>query len=129
MLGVMRVVFLLLIVPLACAEEVSVDQLFNIAVQKQQNGQYSEAIRDYREILQRRPEMIEAKVNLGATLVDSGQYDEAIALYKAALPSVPDKKPVLMNIARAYYKKGDLGRAREQLEEVHQIYPEDQEVT
>src|SRR6266496_5232853 len=125
----MRTILLLLLVPLACAEEVSVDQLFNTAVREQQKGQYSDAIRDYREIIQRRPDMVEAKVNLGATLADSGQYEDAIAIYKAALPSVSLKKPVLMNIARAYYMKGDLERARQQLAEVHQLYPEDQEVT
>jgi tetratricopeptide (TPR) repeat protein len=34
-----------------------------------------------------------------------------------------------MNIARAYYEKGDLGKAREQLAQVHQMYPDDQDVT
>lgn len=120
---------LLLSFPLVHAQEPSADQLFTNAVHEQQSGDTAAAIRDYRELLRLHPDMVEAQVNLGAVLVDSGQYDEAIALYKAALPSVSNKKAVLMNIARAYYEKRDLTRAREQLVQVHQMYPEDQDVT
>jgi tetratricopeptide (TPR) repeat protein len=120
---------LLVPMPVAYAQELSVDQLFTNAVHEQQSGDAAAAIRDYRELLRLHPDMVEAQVNLGAVLVDSGQYDEAIALYKAALPSVSNKKAVLMNIARAYYEKRDLTKAREQLVQVHQIYPEDQDVT
>src|SRR6185312_10161728 len=75
---------LLVPMPVAYAQELSVDQLFTNAVHEQQSGDAAAAIRDYRELLRLHPDMVEAQVNLGAVLVDSGQYDEAIALYKAA---------------------------------------------
>jgi len=117
------------VIRVGSGQETSVEQLFRAAVQEQQRGDLADAIREYRGVLEREPKMVEARVNLGAALADSGQYDEAIKEYVVALPLALSKKPVLMNIARAYYKKGDLQKAREHLQEVHQMYPADQEVS
>jgi tetratricopeptide (TPR) repeat protein len=52
-----------------------------------------------------------------------GQFDEAIAMYRSALPSLSEKSPVLMNLALAYYKKGDFANANEQLQGLHAAQP------
>jgi len=105
------------------AQEASVDQLLKHAIEAQQHGDFSGAIRDYRRVLELRPNEVEAKVNLGAALAHVGQFDEAIALDRSALPSLKDKGPVLLNLALAYYKKGDFEHAREQFEILRDAQP------
>ena len=92
------------------------DQLLKTAIEEQQHGDYPGAIRDYRKVIELLPDMVEAKVNLGAALAHQGQFDEAIAMYQAALPSLSFKNPVLLNLGLAYYKKGDFASAQDQFE-------------
>jgi len=106
-------------------QESSPDELLKSAIDAQQRGDFQTAIRDYHRVLELRPNMVEAQVNLGAALARVGQFDEAIAMYKAALPALAQKTPVIMNIALAYYKKGDFENARQQLESLHQAQPGD----
>jgi Flp pilus assembly protein TadD len=105
------------------AQEASPDQLLKQAMEEQQRGDFSAAIRDYRKVLELRPNEVQAKVNLGAALARVGQFDEAITIYRSALPSVKDKNPVLLNLALAYYKKGDFENARQQFEILHDAQP------
>lgn len=121
----MRVAFLFLVLfPVALvAQEANPDQLLKQAMDEQQHGDFSAAIRDYRKVLELRPNEVQAKVNLGAALVRIGQFDEAIAMYRTALTSLKDKNPVLLNLALAYYKKGDFEHAREQFEILHDAQP------
>ena len=87
------------------AQRLNPDQLLNSAIDAQQRGDYQTAIREYRKLLELRPNMVEAKVNLGAALVHVGDFDSAIAMYRSALPSIPQKSAVLLNLALAYYKR------------------------
>ena len=117
--------FLALLPAVTTAQEANPDQLLSHAIDEQQHGDFPAAIRDYRKVIELRPNEVQAKVNLGAALVHVGQFDEAIAMYRSALTSVKDKNPVLLNLALAYYKKGDFEHAREQLEILHDAQPND----
>ncbi len=118
--------FLIALVPsLVAAQEANPDLLLERAIEAQQHGNFSEAIRDYREVLKLRPGDVEAKVNLGAALAHVGQFDEAIALYRSALPLLKDKTMVQLNLALAYYKKGDFEHAREEFADLHNANPSD----
>jgi len=114
-----------LLAGLAVAQAPNPDQLLKRAIDAQQHGDFEAAIRQYRKVLELRPDAVEAKVNLGAALAHVGRFDEAIAMYKSALPSVPQKNAVRMNLALAYYKKGDFANAREQFETLHKAEPEE----
>src|SRR5437660_899977 len=109
----------------AAQQQPDPDQLLKSAIDAQQRGDFPAAVRDYRKVLELRPDTIEARVNLGAALAHVGRFDEAIKMYRSALPSLTDKNPVLMNLALAYYKKGDFQSAREQFEAVHKSEPRD----
>jgi tetratricopeptide (TPR) repeat protein len=114
----------------APAQEPNPDQLLSRAIDAQQHGDYESAIRDYRKLLELRPNTIEAKVNLGAALAHVGDFDGAIAMYRAALPQISEKNNfqkngVLLNLALAYYKKGDFENAVEQFETLHKANPAD----
>jgi tetratricopeptide (TPR) repeat protein len=110
---------------LASAQQPDPDQLLKSAIDAQQHGDYPTAIREYRKLLELRPNLVEAKVNLGAALVHVGDFDGAIAMYRSALPSVGQKNAVLLNLALAYYKKGDYAHAAEQFETLHTAQPND----
>ncbi len=125
----MRVVGVLLCLAItAAAQQPAADDPLNAAINEQQQGDYEAAIRDYRKVLQAHPDMVEAKVNLGAALAHVGQFDEAIVMYRSALPALSFKNPIILNIGLAYYKKGDFANAREQFEAVHKLQPKDARV-
>ena len=117
------IVILVLSLAVSPVQQQDPDRLLNDAIQAQQRGDYQLAISEYRQLLQLRPENVEAKVNLGAALAHLGQFDEAIAVYQSALPALKDKNPVRLNLGLAYYKKGDLANAREQFAALHQAEP------
>ncbi len=106
-------------------QEATPDQVLNRAINEQQHGDFSSAIRDYRKVIELRPNELQAKVNLGAALVHVGQFDEAIAIYRSALTLTKDKNPVLLNLALAFYKKGDFEHAREQFAILHDAEPDE----
>jgi tetratricopeptide (TPR) repeat protein len=107
------------------AQQANPDQLLTAAIDAQQHGDFPTAIRDYRKVLELRPNMVEARVNLGAALVHVGDFDGAITMYKSALPLMPQKNAVLRNLALAYYKKGDFKNAAEHFDTLHQALPND----
>jgi tetratricopeptide (TPR) repeat protein len=130
MRAVLALIFLTLFPAAARAQEPNPDQLLSRAIEAQQHGDYQSAIRDYRKLLELRPNTIEAKVNLGAALAHVGDFDGAIAMYRSALPQISEqnnfqKHGVLLNLALAYYKKGDFENAAEQFETLHKASPAD----
>ena len=126
----MRLVVLLFI---CCAvtfgQQADPSQLMSAAVAAQERGDFQTAIHDYQEVIRLQPDAVESKVNLGAALAHVGRYDEAISMYQSALPALRFKNPVLLNLALAYYKKGDFANARTQFAEVHQAQPQNLRVT
>jgi tetratricopeptide (TPR) repeat protein len=122
------VLFTILVPALIAAQETNPDELLKHAIDEQQHGDFSAAIRDYRKVLELRPNELEAKINLGAALSHVGQFDDAIAIYRSALISAKDKNPILLNLALAFYKKGDFEHAREQLEILHDEQPNNLQV-
>jgi len=135
MRAVLTLILLTLLAAQSPAQEPNPDQLLGRAIDAQQRGDYQSAIRDYRKLLELRPNTVEAKVNLGAALAHVGDFDAAIAMYRSALPqlseksnspsNVSQKNAVLLNLALAYYKKGDFESAAEQFDTLHQANPRD----
>jgi len=135
MRAVLTLILLTLLAAQSPAQEPNPDQLLSRAIDAQQRGDYQSAIRDYRKLLKLRPNTVEAKVNLGAALAHVGDFDAAIAMYRSALPqlseksnspsNVSQKNAVLLNLALAYYKKGDFESAAEQFDTLHQANPRD----
>src|SRR5580704_15073407 len=115
--------FLALFPAVIAAQDGNPDQLLKQAIEEQQRGDFSAAIRDYRKVLELRPDEVQAKANLGAALVHVGQFDEAIAIDRSALIASKDKNPILLNLALAYYKKGDFENARQQFEMLRDAQP------
>jgi Flp pilus assembly protein TadD len=119
------VLFLAFLPSILAAQDSDPDLLFKRAIDAQQHGDFSSAISDYRKVIELRPEDAQARVNLGAALAHENKFDEAIEMYRSAFPLLKNKNMVLMNLALAYYKKGDFEHAREQFAVLHDAQPED----
>jgi tetratricopeptide (TPR) repeat protein len=95
------------------AQEVDITTQFNRAVALQQQGKLDEAAAEYRALLQRKPDYVEAQANFGVVLARLGKYDEAIQAYEAAYKLAPQLTPILLNLGIAYYRAGRFAQAAE----------------
>src|SRR5947209_12632066 len=109
----------------AGAQTTPPEQLFRDAVSAQQRGDDATAIRKYQELLKIRPDVVEARANLGAALSRQGRFDEAIEQYRAALAKDGGNAPLRMNLALAHYKKGAYQDAAREMETVRRSAPAD----
>ena len=73
----------------------------------QEHGDLNTAIADFRSALALKPNLIEARANLGAALAAAGQLDAAIAEDSQVLELSPQNDAVRMNLAMAYYRTGN----------------------
>jgi tetratricopeptide (TPR) repeat protein len=129
MLKTMRVVACALLISYcALAQKANVDQLFRSAVEAQQRGDLTAAVSEYQQLLQVRPDALDARVNLAVALVRLGRFDEAIGEYRLALTIQPNNTAVRRNLALAYYKKGDFAGALREFDSLHQAAPDDARV-
>jgi tetratricopeptide (TPR) repeat protein len=123
----MRIVALLIAAGAACAQSSGPEQLFRDAVAAQQHGDDALAVRKYQELLKRYPDAVEVRANLGAALAKLERYDEAIEQYRAVLAK-KDNAGLRLNLALAYYKKGALREAVQQLSTLQDAQPGDTRV-
>lgn len=110
----MRFAVFFLLASAAAAQSPNAEQLFRDAVAAQNRGDQATAISKYRQLLKIRPDVVEARANLGAALAGQGRFDEAIEQYRSALAK-RDNPGLRLNMALAYYKKGALPEAIAQL--------------
>jgi tetratricopeptide (TPR) repeat protein len=112
----------------AVAQADDARRLFQEAWAAQQRGDAALAAREYRELLKLHPDMTAARAHLGGVLVSLGRFDEAIAQYRAALAQAPGNLDLRLDLARAYYKKGDAAKAARELKSLHDEAPADVKV-
>jgi tetratricopeptide (TPR) repeat protein len=120
-----RIAVLALLVFSAAAQGPSPQLLLKQAVEEHQAGHLDDAVRDYRELLNRYPQIAQVRSNLGAALAAQGKYTDAIAEYKRALLAREDTQ-VRANLALAYYKSAQLPLAIAELETVLKAEPGNQ---
>ena len=112
----------------ACASaQNSPQEIMDRALAAQRGGKFDEAVRTYRLLLDKYPNIAEIRSNLGAALAGEGHYAEAVTEYQRALQLKPDPA-VRLNLALAYYKAEELEKAAETLKKVRTEAPENQQV-
>jgi len=94
-------------------------QLLREAIAAHEKGDLSTAVSDYEAVLRLRPDLNQARINLGAALGEMGRFDEAIDVYSVALKRDPKNTKVQLNLAQAYFRKGDAPAAIHLLEPLH----------
>ncbi len=98
---------------LPAQQSTELTEQFHRAVTLQQQGKLDEAAAEYRALLQRKPDYVEAQANLGVVLARLGKFDEAIQAYEAAYKLAPQLTPILLNLGIAYYRAGQFAKAAE----------------
>ena len=76
-----------------------------------EEGQYEEAIAEFRTALQLMPAMVGAQIGLGAALQGKGDLDGAISQYRLLLAQHPNDAGVHMNLGTVLQKQGNLDEA------------------
>jgi Flp pilus assembly protein TadD/thiol-disulfide isomerase/thioredoxin len=99
------------------------------AVSLQRAGDLEGAVRAYGEVLAADPRNAQVRSNLGVALVALGRYAQAIAQYREALVVAPADRQIRANLALAFYKSGDVPRAAEELQKLHDERADDVRTT
>ncbi|MEP7209850.1 MAG: tetratricopeptide repeat protein [Alphaproteobacteria bacterium] len=83
--------------------------LVNRGILSMRQGNYQRAMTDYQQSLELRPELLEAKVNIGAALYGLKRYDEAMLALNEGLKtdSVEARAVGLYNRALIWEQRGD----------------------
>jgi len=86
-------------------DEVQAYELFNLGVERRGYNDLAGAAKYYRKALQFKPDLVEARINLGVVLGDLGQTDAAFSTFADALEYVQDTKlhaDILSNTGHLY---------------------------
>jgi tetratricopeptide (TPR) repeat protein len=79
---------------------------------------YSDAAREFRRIMELRPSDASASFYLGLIALRENRWNDAVTSFQRAAVSAPRTSAVLVNMAYAYEKLGQLEKARLALEQV-----------
>jgi len=108
---------------LACTSENYIAH-YNLGVALSDQGKTDEAIQQYEQALQIKPDYTEAHNNLGLKLNEQGKFDEAIQHYEQLLQIKPDFAEGHFNLGLALDAQGKLDKAIQQYERTLQIKPD-----
>jgi len=95
------------------------EALFEQAGKALDAGDAAGALVLYRQYLERVPNSVDARINLGAALAALGRYDEAVAADRAVLSRAPRNLAAMLNLGLAWYKMGIYEKAREEFMLLH----------
>ncbi|CAM9181073.1 unnamed protein product [Laminaria digitata] len=84
----------------------------NLAVLKQEVGDFEGAVEGYRQVLVDLPESAPLLNNLGTALLTLGKTEEGVSMLKKAIELDPTQHDVLVNLGTHLQEEGDLDGAR-----------------
>ncbi|HVO29204.1 MAG TPA: tetratricopeptide repeat protein, partial [bacterium] len=86
-------------------------------------GDAAAAVESYREAIAKDPRLFEARVNLGAALVEMEDIEGAIEALEAARKVKPDNPQLLRNLGRAYMSRERWSDATDVLAKARALEP------
>ena len=86
-------------------------------------GDYAEAIRILREVIDEDPRIVSAHLTLGNALFRQGRFPEAAEAFEASLALRPDEDIALSNLGLAHRRLGDVETARSDFEALLALDP------
>jgi len=105
----------------------SADSLYNDAGKAYDSGDIKRAIELYQQLVRMAPNSVQARTNLGVALAHEGRYSEAIAQYREALKQDAASDTIRLDLALAWYKQTDFGKAATELELLRRKHPENKQ--
>jgi len=101
------------------------DELYNIGNGFAKQGNWDEAIRDYRRALQIAPGQQDIMNNLGLALAKEKRYADAITNFLAVVQLAPASANAHNNLASVLFAQGQYGQAAQQFRAALQLSPQD----
>ena len=91
-------------------------------------GKFEKAEKWYLQALDKKPDDINVRTDLGITFVERAEpnLDRAVKEFQTALQTNPKHEPTLYNLGVAFYKKNDSEQAGKILSELESINPQSQ---
>lgn len=99
-------------------------QIMRLAALAKSRGEDEDAIRLYREAIEKDPELASAWNNLGVVLFRRRRLHEAVEAYEKAAKIEPQNADIYFNMGLAHYKLGDFLVARRSFARALEINPE-----
>ena len=101
--------------------------LYRAAVTDRHAGRPAEAVIKLRQVLAARPEDVDARLNLGLSLLALGELDEAENEFIGVLARAPAYADARLGLAWVAQRRGDVSRARQEALEAARVEPSDAE--
>ncbi len=108
-------------------QQISPQALYDRAGQALDAGDTAQAVKLYEELLQKIPDSVDARINLGVALAQQSRYDEAMQQYRRVLSLDPKNEMALLNLGLALYKQGDFAKAHKEFDELQRLRPANQQ--
>jgi YaiO family outer membrane protein len=99
--------------------------LYRAAVADRQAGRPAEAEMKLRQVLEIRPDDLDARLNLGLSLLALEQLDQAEREFVRVLARAPDYADARLGLARIAQRRGDVSLARREAAEAVRLAPAD----
>ena len=96
----------------------------NLGVALLEKGQADEAIAQYQEALEIKPDYADAHSNLGSVFLQKGQVDEAVSHYQKALEIEPNFAGAHSNLGSALLQKGQVDEAIAHYQKALELRPD-----
>lgn len=97
--------------------DVRLDEHRNLGIAFYKTGMYDEAMREFRRVLELRPEDVAARFFVGLGLMRQGRWDEAVQMHQGAAQHPSALPPVFHNLAYALERLGRYDEAWAALDE------------
>lgn len=98
--------------------------VYNKALILERSGRDMEAIRNYKALLDAKPERFDIYDKIGKIYLARGSYTLGIQNYKDWVKAEPDNMEAKLKVAKAYQAQGSYYSARTYVEELLETYPE-----
>ena len=129
MLKLMRALsLLLLLTSLITAQNPGAEKLFNDAMAAQQRGDLGAAVTGYEQVLKLKPNLVPARANLAAALMQLNRLDDAAANYRAALAQAPGNLQLSMLLGNCLILARKYAEAMNVLGPLEKAHPDNLDV-
>ena len=94
-----------------------------VATIQYQRGEYGAAEKQYRTILEQRPNYFAALINLGGVLLAQGRHEESLEINFRALEERSDEPLVQAQIGYCFYNLGEFDKSEQYLKRAKELEP------
>ncbi len=114
--------------PAAIVIQAPVQSIYDTAVTDRRAGRYAAALSGFQVVLDAEPSNMDARLNLGLTLLALGRLDDANNAFETVLATAPDYVDARLGLAQVARRRGDDPAARRHLAQANALAPDRDDV-